>query len=122
LQLSEERLPLPNGSWVEFFSTDSEQKLRGRKRDILFVNEANELNFIEWQQLKMRDNAAVHCLLQPLVYRRTLALPPEQGREEKAHSGHQYPSRKEIPGKRRGGNCQDAEIPDLHYEKQLQCD
>jgi phage terminase large subunit len=44
----------PNGSWVEFFSTDSEQKLRGRKRDILFVNEANELAFIEWQQLKMR--------------------------------------------------------------------
>lgn len=44
----------PNGSWVEFFSTDSEQKLRGRKRDILFVNEANELKYIEWQQLKMR--------------------------------------------------------------------
>jgi phage terminase large subunit len=44
----------PNGSWVEFFSTDNEQKLRGRKRDILFVNEANELKFIEWQQLKMR--------------------------------------------------------------------
>ena len=44
----------PNGSFVEFFSTDSEQKLRGRKRDILFVNEANELSFIEWQQLIMR--------------------------------------------------------------------
>jgi phage terminase large subunit len=44
----------PNGSFVEFFSTDSEQKLRGRKRNILFVNEANELLFIEWQQLKMR--------------------------------------------------------------------
>lgn len=44
----------PNGSWVEFFSTDSEQKLRGSKRDILYVNEANELKFIEWQQLKMR--------------------------------------------------------------------
>lgn len=43
-----------NGSWVEFFSTDSEQKLRGAKRDILFVNEANELKFLEWQQLKMR--------------------------------------------------------------------
>jgi phage terminase large subunit len=43
-----------NGSWVEFFSTDSEQKLRGRKRDVLYVNEANELSFIEWQQLKMR--------------------------------------------------------------------
>lgn len=45
---------LANGSWFEFFSTDSEQKLRGRKRDVLFVNEANELRFIEWQQLKMR--------------------------------------------------------------------
>lgn len=44
----------PNGSWVEFFSTDSEQKIRGRKRDILYCNEANELKFIEWQQLKMR--------------------------------------------------------------------
>lgn len=43
-----------NGSWVEFFSTDSEQKLRGRKRDVLFVNEANELSYLKWQQLKMR--------------------------------------------------------------------
>lgn len=44
----------PNGSWIDFFSTDDEQKIRGRKRDILFVNEANEISFIEWQQLKMR--------------------------------------------------------------------
>ena len=44
----------PNGSWIEFFSTDDEQKLRGRKRDICYVNEANELSYIEWQQLKMR--------------------------------------------------------------------
>lgn len=43
-----------NGSAVEFFSVDDEQKIRGRKRDILFVNEANELSFIDWQQLKMR--------------------------------------------------------------------
>lgn len=44
----------PNGSWIEFFSTDDEQKLRGRKRDICYVNEANELSALEWQQLKMR--------------------------------------------------------------------
>lgn len=44
----------PNGSAVEFFSCDSEQKLRGRKRDVLFVNEANELSFLEWQQLRLR--------------------------------------------------------------------
>lgn len=43
-----------NGSVFEFFSCDDEQKLRGRKRDILFVNEANELSYIMWQQLKMR--------------------------------------------------------------------
>lgn len=47
---------LPNGSWFEFFSTDSEQKLRGRKRDMLFVNEANELSYLEWQQLRMRTS------------------------------------------------------------------
>ena len=43
-----------NGSTFEFFSSDNEQKLRGRKRDILFVNEANEITQIMWQQLKMR--------------------------------------------------------------------
>lgn len=44
----------PNGSWVEFFATDDEQKLRGRKRQILYVNEGNDLKLIEWKQLKMR--------------------------------------------------------------------
>ena len=51
---SEFTFSFPNGSWIEFFSTDEEQKLRGRKRDICYVNEANELSFLEWQQLKMR--------------------------------------------------------------------
>lgn len=44
----------PNGSFVEFFSCDDEQKLRGRKRKVLYVNEGNEIRFIEWQQLQMR--------------------------------------------------------------------
>jgi phage terminase large subunit len=43
-----------NGSSVEFFAVDDEQKLRGRKRDILWANEANELNFEEFNQLNMR--------------------------------------------------------------------
>ena len=43
-----------NGSIVEFFSVDDAQKLRGRKRDIVFANEANELSFEEFQQLNMR--------------------------------------------------------------------
>ncbi|MCL3851423.1 phage terminase large subunit [Parabacteroides sp. GYB001] len=45
---------LPNGSFVEFFSTDDEQKIRGRKRNILYCNEGNEISFLEWQQLIMR--------------------------------------------------------------------
>lgn len=43
-----------NGSWVEFFSCDNEQKLRGRKRAILYVNEANEIKYIDWTQLQLR--------------------------------------------------------------------
>lgn len=43
-----------NGSWIEFFSCENEQKLRGPKRQILYVNEANEISYIEWQQLQMR--------------------------------------------------------------------
>lgn len=54
LNKSEMIYTFANGSFVEFFSTDSEQKLRGRKRQILYVNEGNELLYIEWQQLKMR--------------------------------------------------------------------
>ena len=46
-----------NGSWIEFFGADNEQKLRGSKRKILYVNEGNELTYIEWQQLQMRTTA-----------------------------------------------------------------
>jgi phage terminase large subunit len=43
-----------NGSIVEFFSTDDEQKLRGRKRDLCWANEANELTSDDFLQLNMR--------------------------------------------------------------------
>lgn len=44
----------PNGSQVAFFSTDDEQKLRGRKHSIVWANEANELLNDEFMQLNMR--------------------------------------------------------------------
>ena len=44
----------PNGSIVEFFSTDDEQKIRGRKRDLCWANEANELFYDDYLQLNMR--------------------------------------------------------------------
>lgn len=43
-----------NGSIIEWFSTDEEQKLRGRKRDMLFINEANEITRDEYTQLAIR--------------------------------------------------------------------
>jgi phage terminase large subunit len=45
-----------NGSKIEFFSLDDSQKIRGRKRDLLFMNEANELSFEEFNQLNFRTN------------------------------------------------------------------
>ena len=51
---SEQIYTFANGSMVEFFSVDDEQKIRGRKRDIAWCNEANELYFDDFTQLNMR--------------------------------------------------------------------
>jgi phage terminase large subunit len=51
---SEHIYSFPNGSIVEFFSVDDEQKIRGRKRDIAWCNEANELFHDDFTQLNMR--------------------------------------------------------------------
>ena len=45
---------LLNNNLFEFISLDQPQKVRGRKRDMLFINEANELYFEDWQQLILR--------------------------------------------------------------------
>ena len=42
------------GNLVEFISLDQPQKIRGRKRDLLFVNEGNELYYEDMQQLLFR--------------------------------------------------------------------
>ena len=43
-----------NKSLIEFFSINDEARIRGSKRDILFINEANEITQQEWVQLNMR--------------------------------------------------------------------
>lgn len=42
------------GSQMEFFSTDNGDKLRGARRDRLFVNEANNITFDAFEQLEVR--------------------------------------------------------------------
>lgn len=48
-----------NGNLIEFFSADDEQKVRGRKRDLLYVNEANEVTQEKMQQLLFRTTTQV---------------------------------------------------------------
>ena len=47
------------GNMVEFISIDQPQKVRGRKRDVLFINEANEINLEDWRQLLLRTTGRV---------------------------------------------------------------
>ena len=47
------------GNLVEFISLDQPVKVRGRKRNLLFINEANELYFEDWQQLLFRTSEKI---------------------------------------------------------------
>lgn len=47
------------GNLIEFISLDQPQKVRGRKRDLLFINEANELFWEDWQQLIFRTQEKI---------------------------------------------------------------
>jgi len=48
-----------NGNLVEFIGMDQPQKIRGRKRDVLFANEANELSIEDWRQLSLRTTERI---------------------------------------------------------------
>jgi len=48
-----------NGSEIEFIGVSDTMKLRGKKRDILFCNEINELDKEEWLQLMLRTSGKV---------------------------------------------------------------
>ena len=56
---TEQYYKFSNGSILEFFSIDDAQKVRGRKRDICYCNEANELTFDDFQQLSLRTSGAI---------------------------------------------------------------
>ena len=56
---SENIYTFENGSKIEFFSVDDEQKIRGRKRDLCWCNEANELLYDDFNQLNMRTTGTM---------------------------------------------------------------
>lgn len=43
-----------NGSYIEFFSVDQPDKLRGARRNVLYVNECNNVDFDSYYQLAIR--------------------------------------------------------------------
>ena len=47
------------GSYIEFFSTDQPDRLRGARRTDLFINECNNVDFESYQQLAVRTSGNV---------------------------------------------------------------
>lgn len=54
-----------NGSSIEFFSADDASKLRGARRDILYINECNNVTFESYNELSIRTKKEVYLDFNP---------------------------------------------------------
>jgi phage terminase large subunit len=54
-----------NDNLIEFISVDQPQKIRGRKRNYLWLNEANELTIEDWTQLILRTTEQIYLDYNP---------------------------------------------------------
>jgi phage terminase large subunit len=54
-----------NGSVIEFFSADSEARLRGARRQVVYINEANNIDFESYYQLAIRTSDAIYIDFNP---------------------------------------------------------
>jgi phage terminase large subunit len=54
-----------NGSFIEFFSADDSSKLRGARRDVLYINECNNVNFEAYNELAIRTKKEVYLDFNP---------------------------------------------------------
>jgi len=55
------------GSKLEFFSADSPDKVRGPRRDVLFINEANNISYETYTQLAIRTNEDIYLDYNPVA-------------------------------------------------------
>tara|TARA_R110000851_G_scaffold74070_3_gene163515 strand:- start:2475 stop:3668 length:1194 start_codon:yes stop_codon:yes gene_type:complete len=55
-----------NGSYIEFFSADQDSKLRGARRDILYMNESNNITFEAYTQLSIRTKSEIYLDYNPV--------------------------------------------------------
>jgi phage terminase large subunit len=54
-----------NGSTMEFFSADNASKLRGARRDVLYINECNNVTFDAYQELSIRTKKEIYLDFNP---------------------------------------------------------
>lgn len=59
------RYEFANGSSIEFFSADDASKLRGARRDILYINECNNVTFESYNELAIRTKREVFLDFNP---------------------------------------------------------
>lgn len=59
------RYDFSNGSYIEFFSANDESKQRGARRNILYVNEANNITWETYYQLAIRTNQDIYIDFNP---------------------------------------------------------
>lgn len=57
---SDFKYTFPNGSQIEFFSADNDAKLRGARRDWLYMNECNNMTFHSYTELASRTKQGVY--------------------------------------------------------------
>ena len=62
---TEQTYQFSNGSTIEFFSIDDAKKVRGSKRGICYINEANEVSFDEFIQLSLRTEQNIFIDFNP---------------------------------------------------------
>lgn len=56
-----------NGSFIEFFSADQPDKLRGARRDVLFVNECNNIDWESYYQMAIRTRRFIYLDYNPVA-------------------------------------------------------
>jgi phage terminase large subunit len=56
---SDFRYTFGNESFIEFFSADNSSKLRGARRDRLYINECNNIDFNSYTELAMRTKQSI---------------------------------------------------------------
>lgn len=59
------RYEFANGSYIEFFSADDSSKLRGARRDVLYINECNNVAFNSYNELSIRTKSDIYLDFNP---------------------------------------------------------